>query len=158
MRLYWKLSCQKVMPLPHRPERWLSRLRRVTHLQGWPVLPGPEPLFLGHIHDTAFRLALFVPQPDSFMPQITGHIEPTRSGSLLWLRMSVFRSTWWILAFWFLFDLGVAVYFLLAESNLLRCLICLLVGLACYFVAVLQFSRRISMAEERFGSVAERVG
>ncbi|WP_211220119.1 hypothetical protein [Hugenholtzia roseola] len=69
-------------------------------------------LFLGNIHFSYFELIRTVWQPHSFLVIAQGHVESTSTGTLIWLRYRVFKSTFWVVGLGLLLGIVMGLWFL----------------------------------------------
>jgi hypothetical protein len=90
------------------------RLLRCTKPQGEKRLPddAQKYLFLGNVHFQHFELVRTLWQPNSFLVIAQGHLEETSSGTLIWLRYRIFRSTFWTIVLGLLLGIFVGTWFL----------------------------------------------
>lgn len=64
-----------------------------------------EHLFSGWVKENRFLISLKVTRPNSYLPRVSGQIESTSSGSILFLRSQLFPTTKMFMVCWFLFIL-----------------------------------------------------
>jgi hypothetical protein len=89
-----------VTPLP--AEEVAQRFARATNTQ----LPADrEHLFSGWVKENRFLISLRVTRPNNYLPRVSGQIESTSSGCILFMRSELFPTTKMFVAFWFLFIL-----------------------------------------------------
>lgn len=65
--------------------------------------------FNGEVRKSSFSISLKITKPNSFIPIILGRLEPTSTGSLLFLNYTLFKSTKAYIIFWSLFTLITSV-------------------------------------------------
>ncbi len=107
-------------------------------------------LFNGRVGAEDFRLFLKIEKPDSFLPLISGKIEPTSSGCILFLNYSLFPASVMFLAFWGAITFLAALFLVLQGSNLLYAAACLLAGVGNFLFAQYYFKTKIKHSQAIF--------
>ncbi len=135
------------------PENVIDRLARVTRNVDYldydrVGMTGHK--FNGVIHDKTFKISLVIDKADSFLPLITGKIETTPLGCILFLNYRLFPGSGFFLAFWSLVTLVLAVFFLTARDEPVYGLISLLIGIVNYLFARNHFVRKIKKSQAIF--------
>lgn len=105
--------------------------------------------FNGKIGSGSFRLSLAIDKPDSFLPMITGNIEETPKGCILFLRYRLFPSSSFFLVFWTVVTLTLAVFFVFSQ-NPVYASFSLIACFANYYFAWNFFKRKIKISQEIF--------
>lgn len=76
-------------------------------------VPGKEIYFTGRVSEDRFYVSLKLTRPNSFVPIVSGSIEPTSSGCIIFLQYRLFPSVRLFLTFWIIltFFFGVLLSF-----------------------------------------------
>jgi hypothetical protein len=75
-----------------------------------------EKLFVGWVNEKEFLVSIRPKRPNSFLPTMSGQIESASTGSILFIKYELFRSTKLYLSFWSLFIVvaGLITFFQLS--------------------------------------------
>jgi hypothetical protein len=93
-------SRNETIVTPLRAEEVEQRFARATNNS----LPANrEYLFSGWVKENRFVVSLKVTRPNNYLPRVSGQIESTSTGSILFLRSQLFPTTKMFMVFWFLF-------------------------------------------------------
>lgn len=103
--------------------------------------------FNGQINKSRFRLSLAIKKADSFLPLITGRIEPTGSGCILFLKYSLFPSSVFFLAISNILALLMTFFFVFHENQWLYAFTCLLAGVGNFFFAWIYFKSKLKESQ-----------
>jgi hypothetical protein len=106
--------------------------------------------FNGMIGQEGFRISKVINRGDTFLPLITGEVETTPRGSIIFMRYRLFPGAVFFLIFWSLVLLAFSIFYFVGDKNFTYGFICL--GLAClnYLLCVFFFHRQIKAARELF--------
>lgn len=99
--------------------------------------------FNGTVETDSFRLSRKIIRPNNFLPFISGTIEATSQGCLIFVRYRLFAATTIFLIFWSVVTIGFAWYLTTYERLYHYALLSLAVGIANYAVAVLNFKKQL---------------
>ena len=134
------------------PEEVLGKIRSATF-----KVNGPEPweadnkhLFNGRVGRENFRISLKIKRADSFLPLISGKIEPINSGCILFLDYTLFPASVLFLAFWGIVTFLMAIFLILYENNLFYALASLLAGVGNFVFAHHYFKTKIKHSQSIF--------
>lgn len=120
----------------------------------WPV---DSPVYFnGQVTENTFHLSQKVTRPNNFLPFITGTIEPTSQGCLLFVRYRLFTMTVAFLAFWGIITLGFGFY--LTHYERLHHYAALSVGIGAvnYAVALLNFNKQVVISRRLLREVVDQ--
>jgi hypothetical protein len=106
--------------------------------------------FNGMIGQEGFRISKAITRGNTFLPLISGEVESTPRGSIIFLRYRLFPGAVFFLAFWSLMLLGFSAYYFLAVSNLTNGLLCLALAFLNYAISMLFFHRQVKASREVF--------
>ena len=135
------------MVLPIRAQEAEQRLR--ASIQS-PTSPSEQSdfLFNGRIQGSAFRLSRKITRPNNFIPFITGEIESTSQGCLVFVRYRLFTMTGVFLAFWLVVTFGFGAYLVRYEQQYYYAALSVGVGILNYVVALLNFQKQVGVSRE----------
>ena len=103
-------------------------------------------LFNGQVKKHSFRLSQKITRPNNFLPFITGTIEPTLQGCLLFVRYRLFTMTIVFLVFWLIVTLGFGAYLAHYEQLYYYSATSVGVGFLNYGVALLNFRKQVGIS------------
>ena len=138
---------QETLVLPELAREVAHRLREATQpsvAQERLSTPNQNAfLFNGQVKKRSFRLSQKITRPNNFLPFITGTIEPTSQGCLLFVRYRLFTMTIAFLVFWLVVTFGFG-YFLARYERLYHyAALSVGIGVINYGVAVLNFRKQV---------------
>ncbi|MGB3852157.1 MAG: hypothetical protein WA958_19490 [Tunicatimonas sp.] len=115
-------------------------------------------VFNGQVDSESFRLSQKITRPNNFLPLISGTIEPTSQGCLLFVRYQLFTMTAAFLVFWWVVTLGFA-YFLVHYERLYHyAALSVGVGAINYVVALLNFNKQVVISRRLLREVVNQDG
>ncbi|MDX1629803.1 MAG: hypothetical protein R3345_13945 [Fulvivirga sp.] len=100
-------------------------------------------VFIGTIRDNEFKISLKVDAPENFLPIITGRVEETSMGCILFLQFKLFFSSFLFLVFWSVICLAIALFFYLAVGETVYAFISLTAGVVNYVITLTAFQRKV---------------
>lgn len=100
-------------------------------------------VFQGKIGNLSFVISQRISHPNNFVPLVHGVIEPTRNGSIIFLKYMLFRSSVMFLIIALLISGIVGVCFLWINSAWAYGAIAFSLGFANYFVTLLNFKKQV---------------
>lgn len=106
--------------------------------------------FNGMIGQEGFRISKAINRGNTFLPLISGEVESTGRGSIIFMRYRLFPGAIFFLAFWSIVLLGFAAYYILAIDNLANGLICFGLALINYILGVFFFHRQVKASRDVF--------
>ena len=149
--MLWLPIQQETLVLPYTQREVVRKLYQVTYptRSEDPVPVVDEDfLFNGWVRPAAFRLSQKIKRPNNFLPTITGSIEATRQGCIIFLRYRLFSATIMLLSFWLLVTFSLAAYFLFYEKIYSYALVTFLVGIMNYWVTVANFNKQVKISSQ----------
>ena len=136
------------------------RLRAATLASAAPrTVPPPTAstvVFNGQVTKEAFRLSQRIARPNNFIPFISGVIEPTSQGCLLFVRYRLFTMTAAFLVFWWAVTLSFAFYLAHYERLYHYAALSAGVGMVNYVVALLNFNKQVVISRRLLREVVDR--
>lgn len=132
-----------------------DEVERMLWLNVFPIKPGEDmpdksdEVFVlnGWVKRRKFKISRRLKSPENFLPLITGSIEETSRGSLLFVHYSLFFSSVFFLFFWSAVTLFLSFFFFYFYGILLYAIISLLLGIVNYAVAVANFSIQVKKSK-----------
>ncbi|MGK7394991.1 MAG: hypothetical protein ACNS62_10475 [Candidatus Cyclobacteriaceae bacterium M3_2C_046] len=137
---------KETLVLPHEAgqlENLLVRYVKPARQMSSPPLgsgKSSEAIFNGCIAEGKFRISMIIKVPQNFLPLITGRIEATSRGCLVFLHYQLFYSTLLFIMMWSIICLMMALLFFLAYKIYLYGIIALIAGLINYGIALVNFN------------------
>lgn len=111
--------------------------------------PG-EYFFNGWIKNGRFRISKIIKIPQNFLPLISGRIEATSLGCILFVHYRLFDSTILFLSLWIGICLFIAIVFGFVLHKTAYSILALLFAFFNYFVAVKNFSLQLKRSKADF--------
>jgi hypothetical protein len=105
-------------------------------------------LFNGAVLKNTFHLSLNIENADSFIPLISGTVEPTKKGCILFIHYSFFPSTVFFLSFWFVVALFMMVFFLTLHQDWKLALLCFAAGGGNFLFSSSNFRRKVKQSQK----------
>ena len=102
--------------------------------------------FNGTVTSRSFRLSRKVTRPNNFLPFVSGTIETTSQGCLVFVRYRLFTVTVVFLAFWSTVTIGFAWYLSMYEQLYHYAVLSLGIGGLNYTVALLNFKKQLTIS------------
>jgi len=106
--------------------------------------------FNGMIGQEGFRISKVINRGDTFLPLITGEVESTPRGSIIFMRYRLFPGAVFFLGFWSLILLAFTAFYIGVESNFAYAFICLGLAIINYVVGIFFFNRQVKASKEVF--------
>ena len=113
-------------------------------------------IFNGQVTKNSFRLSQKIARPNNFLPFISGVIEPTSQGCLLFVQYRLFTMTAAFLVFWWVITLGFAFYLAHYEQLYHYAALSAGVGIVNYAVALLNFNKQVVISRRLLREVVDR--
>ncbi|RIW18566.1 hypothetical protein D0X99_02450 [Algoriphagus lacus] len=114
------------------------------------TLQDPKIRFNGMIGQEGFRISKAIKKGDSFLPLITGEVESTPRGSIIFLRYRLFPGTLFFLAFWSIILIAFMAFYFGVLKNVEKGVICLGLAILNYVLGVFFFHRQVKASREVF--------
>jgi hypothetical protein len=106
--------------------------------------------FNGMIGQDGFRISKVIKRGDTFLPLITGEIEATPRGSIIFVRYRLFPGTGFFLAFWTIILVAFAAYYFFALEHISYGIICVSLAMLNYALALFFFHRQVKASRGIF--------
>jgi hypothetical protein len=119
---------------PVRSEKWM------------PDVPEQDFKFNGWVKGDRFRLSRKIKRANNFLPIMSGRIETTSMGSIIFINYQLFFSTTVFLVFWSAITLLFSLYFFVYEQIYINAAASLLLGIVNYVVAVMNFKKEVRIS------------
>jgi len=107
----------------------------------------PLKKFNGKVNKSSFHLSLGVESGETFLPLIHGKIDPTSTGSILFLKYTLFPGAVFFLYFWLLVTLMIGLFFLMVEKDLILSLASFGAGAGNLAFAWAHFHRKVKVSQ-----------
>lgn len=111
-------------------------------------LPGIK--FNGMIGQEGFRISKVVRRGETFLPLISGKVESTARGSIIFLKFQLFPATVFFLVFWSIVLLGFAGFYFFALKNINYGSLCISLFAVNYLLGIFFFRRQVRLSREIF--------
>lgn len=149
--MLWLPVENETLVLPYSGDKVFERLRKATRpLEPYLPLSVQEEdfRFNGVIEVDEFRLSRKITRPNSFLPVITGKVAPTSKGCIVFLSYRLFSSTLLFIGFWSVLTLLISLYFFLYEKLYTYGTIAVIIGVANYMIALLNFRKQVAISSQ----------
>ena len=110
----------------------------------------PKIRFNGMIGQEGFRISKAIKKGDSFLPLITGEVESTPRGSIIFIRYRLFPMTAFFMGFWSIVLICFTGFYFGVEGNAVNGSICLGLALLNYILGIFFFHRQVKASREVF--------
>ena len=100
-------------------------------------------LFRGIVDNTGFRISLDIREHVNFLPLISGRLENTSSGCLLFLKYQMLWGSLVMVGFWSVIAILFTLFFLFVHNEPLYGWIALIIGIGNYIITLLSFNRMV---------------
>ena len=100
-----------------------------------------------------FTISRIIKQPENFLPLITGKIEATSVGCILFLKYRMFFSTNLFLGFWSVVTFLMTLLFVMGYNNYLYATVCFGFGVVNYSIAVANFNIQVRQSKKLLNKV-----
>lgn len=107
-----------------------------------------EFLFNGWLKSGRFRISRKIEHPENFLPLMSGRIEGTSVGSILFVRYRMFSSVIIFLVFWSVISLLMSLFFLLVHQETLYAIISFSLGIINYIIASKSFFLQVRSSQK----------
>jgi hypothetical protein len=104
--------------------------------------------FQGKVGDMAFVLSRRISHPNNFVPLVRGLIEPTKKGSIIFLKYTLFGSSLMFLVIAVSIALIVGICFIVVKAPWSYSAIAFAFGIANYVVALLNFRKQVKITRD----------
>jgi hypothetical protein len=128
----------------------LTRVTREVNFLDARTMVDPRIQFNGMVGQDEFRISKTLKRGDTFLPLITGNVESTPRGSIIFVKYRLFPSTGFFLGFWTVVLLGFAGYYFFAMQNVSYGIICLGLAVINYAMSLFFFNRQVKASMDIF--------
>lgn len=118
-----------------------------------PDRPESEFLFNGWLKNKEFQISRRERQAEYFSPIMTGFIESTSIGSIVFIKYNLFRATNTLLILWSALTLFLFFYFLIVEEAYINATIALGLCIVNYIVVVTNFNIQVKKSRQKLKSM-----
>lgn len=122
-----------------------------------PLEGGRSKRFTGTVTEGYFTLSLRETKPQNFIPQVSGIIEETSTGSLIFIKYRFFRATRIFLIFWCVLTFFLTLIFLGPGNNYLYGCLSLAGCVANYLIALANFEVHLKHTRKALHKVLEHL-
>lgn len=106
--------------------------------------------FNGMIGQEGFRISKVINRGDTFLPLITGEVEATPRGSIIFMRYRLFPGAVFFLVFWSIILLAFSAFYFGPIDNYPYGFICLGLAILNYVLGIFFFHRQVKSSREVF--------
>lgn len=106
--------------------------------------------FNGMIGQEGFRISKTIHRGDTFLPLITGEVESTPRGSIIFMRYRLFPGAIFFLAFWTIILVAFSAFYFGPIGNYGYGFICLGLAIVNYVVGIFFFHRQVKASRAVF--------
>ena len=110
-------------------------------------------LFNGVFENDQFTISKIIKQPENFLPLITGKVEATSVGCIIFLKYRMFFSTNMFLGFWSVVTFLMTLLFIIGYNNYLYATVCLGFGVVNYSIAIANFNVQVRQSKKLLNQV-----
>lgn len=128
----------------------LIRVTREVNFLDIRTQTDPKIRFNGMIGQEGFRISRAIKKGDTFIPLITGEVESTPRGSIIFIRYRLFPSAVFFLAFWSVVLLAFAGFYFGVQGSWEKGGICIALALVNYALGIFFFHRQVKVSREVF--------
>lgn len=128
----------------------LIRVTREVNFMDARTQRDPQIRFNGMIGQKGFRISRVIKRGDSFLPLITGQVESTARGSIIFLNYRLFSATVFFLVFWSIVLLAFSAFYFFAQQNISYGCICLALAVGNYALSLFLFQRQVRLSRQVF--------
>jgi hypothetical protein len=107
-------------------------------------------MFNGLIGQEGFRISKSITRGDTFLPLLTGEVESTPRGSIIFMRYRLFPGAIFFLAFWSIVLLAFSAFYFGPSDNYSYGCLCLALAIVNYLVGVFFFHRQVKASRAVF--------
>ena len=118
-------------------------------------IESPDFLFNGVFEDDQFTISRIIKQPENFLPLISGKIESTSVGCIVFLKYRMFFSTNMFLGFWSVVTFLMTLLFVIGYNNYLYATVCLGFGVVNYSIAIANFNVQLRQSKKLLNQVLD---
>ncbi len=139
---------KETIVLPHKASDVAAKLWWVTKSPHIPRESGPTLLFNGWVDEMDFEVSRIITHPENYLPVITGKIEATSTGTIIFIQYHLFFSTLMFLCFSSAFCLLFGVFLMALRHSYFYGGATLFLGLVNYTIAMANFNLQVRKSRE----------
>jgi hypothetical protein len=128
----------------------LIRVTREVNFLDARTQTDPKIHFNGMIGQEGFRISRAIKKGDTFIPLITGEVESTPRGSIIFIRYRLFPSAVFFLTFWSVVLIAFAGFYFGVQKAWEKGSICIALALINYVLGIFFFQRQVKVSREVF--------
>jgi hypothetical protein len=128
----------------------LIRVTREVNFLDPRTQQNPKIKFNGMIGQEGFIISRAINRGDTFLPLITGEVESTPRGSIIFMRYRLFPGAVFFLAFWSIILVAFSVFYFGPIDNYLYGFICLGLAILNYVLGIFFFHRQVKSSRRVF--------
>ena len=106
--------------------------------------------FNGMIGQEGFRISKVIQKGETFLPLITGEVESTPRGAIIFIRYRLFPAVLFFLIFWSIILLAFTVLYFFVLNKIEYGTICLVLALVNYCLGLFFFHRQVKISRAIF--------
>lgn len=140
----------ETLVLPFTASQAMYRLSRVTQPASLNIAREKEAdmMFVGVITNESFSVSRIVDYPQNYLPIISGVIECSSRGCILFLKYRLFFSSILFFSFWTILTLFLGMFLILFTPYYGYAALAVLSCAANYLVTILNFNRQVQLSRE----------
>lgn len=104
-------------------------------------------IFNGKILENSFVISRKVDYPQNFLPLVTGKVDDTNNGCILFVKYKLFYSTLFYLIFWTVVCVLLGIFFIVAHREFLYAAIAFGFCITNYFIAMANFRKQVNLTK-----------
>jgi hypothetical protein len=128
----------------------LIRVTRAVNFLDSRSQQDPKIKFHGIVGQEGFRISRAIKKGETFLPLITGEVESTPRGCILFIRYRLFPGAVFFLGFWSIILLAFSAFYVGVNQNIGYGSLCLLLAVINYSLGVFFFHRQVKVSREVF--------
>lgn len=141
---------RETLILPFSANEVISRLSIVTQPASFTTSKNSNShiRFVGQINHNSFKISRKINYPQNYLPIITGDIEESSRGCIIFLRYKLFFSSLMFFMFWTVMTALIGSFFLVYPKEYLYAALSFISGFINYIVTVLNFHKQVKISRQ----------
>ncbi|ELR69959.1 fumarate hydratase [Fulvivirga imtechensis AK7] len=146
---------RETLILPFSANEVISRLSRATQPASLtaPKISDSHIRFIGQISRNSFKISRKINYPQNYLPIITGDIEESSRGCIIFVKYKLFFSSLMFFMFWTIMTALIGAFFLIYPREYLYAALSFVSGAINYIVTVLNFHKQVKITREALDEV-----
>jgi len=103
----------------------------------------PNSMFLGNVDKDEFNISLKITTPNNFIPLIKGLVDPTKQGSIVYIKYELFFSSKMFLFLWSVVGVLITLFFLFVLKNTTYAAIAIFFTTVNYAITIFYFIKSV---------------